>query len=250
MTIREAQREQRKSIKNRSAKEKISYFWEYHGIKTICLVLALTSLLAFTVNMITKKEYAFTGVFFGATPQDCAEQYLSSFGAAAGIDPEKYELSAQCHLDIRMDQTITQEIYDSMETFTAMVAAKTVDCFAGNSDLFLYYAYMEYATDLRTVLSQEELAQLSPYLHYIDAKLIEQQEYADEGLVNAYAQRPDSTKPELMAEPVPVGISLNAATDAFKEAYHFGEEAVIGICASSEHSENALAFLHYCLGLS
>lgn len=250
MTIREAIKQQQKSIKNRSPKEQISFFWEYYGIKAIALLAAVAVGIAFIVSIITQKDYAFTGVFFGAVPQDHAEQYLSSFGTAAGIDPEKYELSAQCHLDIRMDQTVTQEIYDSMETFTAMVAAKTVDCFAGNSELFLYYAYMEYATDLRTVLSQEELAQLSPYLHYIDAKLIEQQEHADEGLADAYTQRPDSTKPELMAEPVPVGISLNAATDAFKEAYHFGEEAVIGICASSAHPENALSFLLYSLGLS
>ena len=250
MTIREAQREQRKSIKNRSAKEKISYFWEYHGIKTICLVLALTALLAFTVNMITKKEYAFTGVFFGAIAEENSEGYLAQFGQASGIDPEKYEISVQCHLDIQMGQQITPEIYQSMEAFTAMVATKSVDCFAGDDDLFLYYAYMEYALDLRTVFNQEELEQLSPYLHYIDGKRIEQQENANEGYTNAYSQHPNSTEPALMADPIPVAISLNAATDAFKEAYQYDENAVIGICASSEQTQNALAFLRYCFGLS
>ena len=250
MTIREAIKEQRKSIKNRSTKEKLSFFWEYYGIKTICLILAAAILIAFIVSMATKKEFGFTGVFFGAAVQDSAEGYLAQFGQASGIDPEKYEISVQCHLDIQMDQQITQEIYTSMETFTAMVSAKSVDCFAGNDDLFLYYAYMEYALDLRTVLTQEELDQLSPYLHYIDGKLIQQQENANEGYANAYSQHPDSTKPELMENPIPVAISLNAATDAFKEAYNFGEEAVIGICASSEQSQNALAFLRYCFGLS
>lgn len=247
MTIREAQKEQRESIKNRSIKEKFSFFWEYYGIKTICLILAMAALIAFVISMTTKKEYAFTGVFFGAVVEESSESYLSQFGQIAGIDPEKYEISVQCHLDIQMDQQITPEIYQSMETFTAMVAAKSVDCFAGNDDLFLYYAYMEYALDLRTVLTQEELDLLSPYLHYIDGKLIEQQENANEGYASAYSQHPDSTKPELMADPIPVAISLNTATDAFKEAYHFGEEAVIGICASSEQSQNALAFLRYCL---
>ena len=104
--------------------------------------------------------------------------------------------------------------------------------------------------DLRTVLTQEELDQLSPYLHYIDGKLIEQQENAGEGYANAYSQHPDPTKPELMADPIPVAISLTAATQAFKENYCFGETAVIGICASSEQSQNALAFLRYCFGFS
>ena len=249
MTIREAQKEQRESIKNRSTKEKFSFFWEYYGIKTICLILAMAALIAFVISMTTKKEYAFTGVFFGAQPQDSSDSYLEDFGKAAGVDLSKYELSTQCHLDIQMDQQITPEIYQSMETFTAMVAAKSVDCFAGNDDLFLYYAYMEYALDLRTVLTQEELDLLSPYLHYIDGKLIEQQENANEGYASAYSQHPDPTKPELMADPIPVAISLNTATDAFKEAYHFGEEAVIGICASSEQAQNALAFLRYCLNI-
>lgn len=247
MTIREAIKQQIKSIKNRSAKEQFSFFWEYYGLKTIALVIAAAVVIAFLVSMLTQKDYALTGIFFGAVPQDSAEQYLTSFGASAGIDPEKYELSVQCHLDIQMDGAITPEIYTSMETFTAMVATNSVDCFAGNSELFLYYAYMEYAADLRTVLTQQELDQLAPYLHYIDGALIAQQENNDEGLANAYSQHPDSTKPELMTEPIPVGISLNTATDAFREAYHFGEEAVIGICASSEHSANALAFLRYLL---
>ena len=250
MTIREARKEQWESIKNRSAKEKFSFFWEYYGIKTIALTIAAALAIAFVVSMIIKKEYAFTGVFFGAVPQNSSESYLEGFADEAGIDLKKYEFSVQCHLDIQMDQKITPEIYQSMETFTAMVSGNSVDCFAGADDLFLYYAYMEYALDLRTVLTPEELNHLSPYLHYIDGKLIDEQENANEGYANAYSQRPDSTKPELMGEPIPVGISLSAATDAFHESYKMGENAIIGICASSEQSQNALAFLRYCLGLS
>ena len=249
MTIREAKREQRKSIKNRSPKEKLSYFWEYYGLKAICLIAAVITLIFFIVSMATKKENAVTTVFFGGIAQESAEAYLSAFEQAAGIDPEKYQISVQSHPDIQMDQTITQEAYQSMEAFTAMVAGKSVDCFAGDSDLILYYAYMEYATDLRTVLTQEELTQLAPYLHYIDGELIRQQEAADEGLTDAFSRRTDATKPELMKDPIPVAISLNAATDAFKEAYLFGESAVISICANSEQAENAAAFLRHCLGI-
>ena len=247
MTIREAIKEQRKSIKNRSPREQFAFFWEYYGIKTICLLLAVAALIAFIVTMVTKKDYALTGVFFGSAAQNSAQSYLDAFGSHCGIDPEKYEISVQCHPGIQMDQQITQDIYNSMEAFTAMVAAKTVDCFAGNDELFLYYAYMEYAVDLRTVLTLQELAQLSPHLRYIDGSLIAQQEANNDSLASAYSQHPDAAKPELMADPIPVAVSLNAATDAFKEAYHFADSAVIGICASTEQPENALAFLRYCL---
>ncbi len=250
MTIREAIREQQKSIKNRSPKEKLSYFWEYHGIKTICLVLALITVIAFIVTQVTQKKSGFSGVFFGVTPQSSSESYLADFAKSAGIDPAKYQITVQESPDIRMDQPITQDIYQSMEAFTAMVASKSVDCFAGNSELFLYYAYMEYAVDLRTVLTPAELEVLSPYLHYIDKKLIEQQESANDGLGSAYAQHPDSTKPELMHDPIPVAVSLDASTDAFQAAYQYGEGCVIGICASAEQPKNARAFFRYCLGFS
>lgn len=247
MTIREAIREQQKSIKNRSAKEKLSYFWEYHGIKTICLIVALVIVIAFIVTIATQKKPGFTGVFFGIAPQSSSENYLADFAKSAGIDPNKYQLTVQESPEIRMDQSITPDIYQSLEAFAAMVASKSVDCFAGNSELFLYYAYMEYAVDLQTVLTPEELKTLSPYLHYIDRKVVEEAKNADD---RHSVQYPDSTKPELMEDPVPVAVSLNAATDAFKQTYQFDADCVIGICASSEQSQNARAFLRYCLGLS
>lgn len=243
MTIREAIKAQRKSIKNRTPKEKLSYFWEYYGLKTIAIVAALVTLIAFVVNMVTQKEYAFSATFFGGEATEASETYLNAFAESAGIDLEKNQLSVKTAPDIRMDQMISPEIYQHMETFTAMVAAKSVDCFAANEDLFLYYAYMDYAVDLRTVLTQQELEALSPYLYYVDHKVIDMQENADGGYADAFAQRPVPTKPEDMEDPVPVGISLDAANEEFKEAYRFYGKNVIGICASSEHIDNALAFL-------
>ena len=247
MTIREAIAEQLKSIKNRSPKEQLSYFWEYYGIKTICLLLALAMLIGFIVTMATKKEYAFTGVFFGASRQAGSEDYLTQLGLSCGIDTDRYALSVQCHPDIRMDLQLTPEIYDSMQAFTAMVSANSVDCFAGNAELFLYYSYLGYAMDLRTVLTEAELEQLAPYLYYIDADRIRQQEESNEGYASAYSGHPDPTKPETMVDPIPVGISLDAAAEDFRQAYSFVDHGVIGICASSEHTEYALAILRSVL---
>lgn len=247
MTIQEAIKAQKKSIKNRSLKERISYFWEYYALKTIALLAALAIAIAFIVSMVTQKEYAFTGVFFGGEAMASSEEYLNTFAESAKIDLEKNQLSVQSSPDIRMNQMISPEIYQYMEAFTAMVAAKSVDCFAGNEEIFLYYAYMDYAVDLRTVLSPQELEALAPYLYYVDNKLIEMQENADGGYADAYIQRPIPTKPEDMEDPVPVGISLDAASEEFKAAYRFMGKNVIGICASSEHADNALAFIKYAL---
>ena len=247
MTIWEAKKEQWNNIKSKSFKERFSYFWEYFGIKVIALIAVAAVIVSLVISLITKKDYALTCVFFGAQPTTSSSAFMDTFAQSANIDLSEYDLSVQCHLEIQMNQQVTQEIYTSMETFSAMVAAKSLDCFAGNVDLILYYAYLEYATDLRTVFSADEIALLKPYLHYIDGKLIENQESENAGVADAYVQRPDSTKPELMADPIPVAISLEKATDAFKESYHFGEDAVISICASAPYPEHAITFLQYCL---
>ncbi len=250
MTIRESIREQEKSIKKRSFKERFSFFWEYYALKTFALLAAVIVVIAFTVSMVLQKEYAFTGMFFGAVAQPSAEDYLDHFAKTANIDQNDYTLTVQTGPDIQTDQQISTEIYQSMETFSAMVSAQSVSCFAGNCDLFLYYAYLGYAVDLRTVLSSQELADLSPYLYYMDMKLLQDQEASDGGYADAYMQRPDPTKPEQMADPVPVGISVEAASDAFRESYHFNGTNLIGICASSEYPQYAQAFFRYCLSLS
>ena len=250
MTIREAIRAEWKSVKNRTPKERFAYFREYYGMKTIVVAIAVVLLIAFVITMVTKKEYGYSGVFFGATPQSSADQYLSDFAQAAGIDPEVYELSIQSSLDIRMNDKITEETYQAMQSFAAMVAANMVDNVAADVDLFLYYSYLGYMADLRTILTEAQLAELAPYLHYIDGKLLEEQNNSDEGLTFEYGQCPDSRKPEAMVNPIPVGIDLSAATDAFHSSYTFSSKVpVIGICASSEHPGSALAFLQYALGL-
>lgn len=250
MTVHEAIKKQKESIKNRSFKEQLSFFWEYYALKTIALLLAVITVIAFVVSMVTKKEYAFTGFFFGIEAQTSSEDYLSGFARAADIDAKKYDLSVQTGPQIQMDQQISTEIYQHMEAFTAMVAAGSVDCFTGNPEIFLYYAYLGYAVDLRTVLSQQELAALRPHLYFIDAQLVREQEDADGGYADAYMQHADPTKPEEMTDPVPVAVSLDAASNDFLGSYRFTGTNLIGICQSSEHHENALAFLRHCLSLA
>ena len=248
MTIRETIRAQQKSMKDKSFKEKLAFFWEYYALKTFALLVALAVLIAFIVSMLTQKAYIFTGYFFGADTQS-SEEFLEAFAQSENIDLKDYALTVQTGPYVRMDQQISTEIYDSMEAFTAMVAGESVSCFAGSPDLFLYYAYLGYATDLRSILSETELRTLSPYLYYVDAQLIRQQEDSDGGYADAYWNRPDPTNPEAMEDPVPVGISLDAASADFQNCYHFTGESLIGICESTAYPETAKAFLRYCFSL-
>lgn len=250
MTIRESISAQWKAIKNRTVKEKLSYLWDYYGIKAVSCLIAAVLLVAFVINIATQKEYGYTGVFFGVLAQPEADRYLDDFALAVGMDTKKYALTVQSALDIRMDDKITDETYQAMQSFAAMVAANMVDNIAADEDLFLYYSYLGYTTDLRTVLSSQQLDALQPYLHYVDGKLLEQQENSEGGLSFAYGDCPDPKKPEAMTDPIPVGIELSAATQAFRSSYTFSSDVpVLGICVSSANPGIALSFLQYALGL-
>ena len=250
MTIRETIREQWKSMKERPFKEKLSYFWDYYGIKSICLLIIIAVVISFIVSIVTQKESAYLGVFFGATPSGSASAFLEDFSEFAQIDRTVYDVTIQTSLDIRMDDKLTDETYQAMQSFAAMVAASMVDNFAADKDLFLYYCYLGYAVDLRTVLTEQELSQLEGCLHYIDGELLQAQENAEEGLTFDYGQCPDSKKPEAMTAPIPVGIDITAATAAFQESYTFGsQQTVIGICTGTLHPDTALLFLRFAFGL-
>ena len=245
MTIREAIRAEQKSMKDRSPKEKISYFLEYHGIKTACILIAVIVVITFIISAVTRKESGYMGVFFGASVQKSAESYMNSFAQAAGIDTDVYELTVQSYPDIQLDAAITQDVYQTMQGFTAMVTANMVDSIAADADLFLYYSYLGYTADLRTVMTQEQLEELGPWLRYIDGELLRQLEESDDSSVD-YTQYPDPADPTAMTDPIPVGIDLSGASTEFLKSYTFWvKDPVIGICSTSENTENALAYLQY-----
>lgn len=250
MTIREAIKDQRKAMKNRTVAEKFSYFREYYGIRTVCLITALILLVSFCVGQLTKKDTGFHAVFFGGNPLQSSDAFLADFADAAQIDTGHFEVTVQTSLDIRMDDAVTEETYIAMQSFAAMVAAGMVDNIAADIDLFLYYSYLGYTVDLRTVLTEQQLADFAPHLCYIDAELLRQQENSETGLTFEYGQCPDPKKPELMTDPIPVAIDLLSTTPAFQSSYAFGSDTVcIGICASSERPDTARRFLQFMLAL-
>ena len=250
MTIRESIRAQWESIKDKSAKEKLAYFWHYYGFRTVLILCIVSLAIFFAVEVITQKEYAYTGIFFGSQEQESADRYMAEFAGRVGIDTEEYELTVQSLLDIRLDGQVTEELYQTIATFTALVETNMVDNIAAETDLFLYYSYLGYTADLRTQLAYEQLEALAPHLIYMDAALIAEQQNTGEAPTIDYKNFPDPKDPDAMTDPVPVGIDLTAASEAFHNAYQFSAEGpVIGICSTTEKPETSVNFLRYIFDL-
>ena len=250
MTIRESIKSQWESIKDKSAKEKLAYFWEYYGFRTVLILCIVSLAVFFAVEIITQKEYAYTGIFFGSESQESADSYMADFARIQAIDKEEYEITVQSLLDIRLDGQVTEELYQTIATFTALVETNMVENIAAETDLFLYYSYLGYTTDLRTQLTPEQLEALVPHLIYIDAALIAEQQNTGEAPTIDYKNFPDPKDPDAMGDPIPVGIDLSAASEAFHSAYTFSSDSVaLGICSTTEKNEIAVDFIWYVFEL-
>lgn len=248
MTIRESIRSQIEMMKGKRRREKLAYFWDYYGIKSICILTVLALSVFIVVDLSTQKDSGYVGVFFGASEKSSSDTYLCDFASFAGLDSDHFDITVQFSPGIRLDSTITEEGYQALEGFATMAGAHMVDNIAANADLFLYYSYLGYTADLRNVLSEAQLTELSPNLNYIDGDLLRQYQSKEQTI--DYNHFPDPKKPDAMIDPIPVGIDLSAATEDFCNTYTFTERnAVIGICSTSERMDVAVTFIRFALGL-
>lgn len=248
MTIRESIRSQIEMMKGKSRREKLAYFWEYYGIKSICILAVLALSIFIIVDVVTQKDSGYVGVFFGASEKGSSDTYLGDFASFAGLDSDHFDVAVQFSPGIRLDSAITEEGYQALEGFATMAGAQMVDNIAASTELFLYYSYLGYSTDLRNLLTESQLTELSARLNYIDGDLLRQ--YQSKKKTIDYNHFPDPKDPDAMVDPIPVGIDLSAATDAFHNTYSFTENnAVIGICSTSERTKIAVAFIRFALGL-
>ena len=118
-----------------------------------------------------------------------------------------------------------------------------------DTELFLYFSYLGLTSDLRNVFTEVQISSLADKIYYIDGVLLQQ--YQNKESTIAFEDFPDPQHPEAMIDPIPVGIDISIATEAFQKVYTLhGTRAVIGICSTSERPETAFSFLLFSLGLS
>lgn len=246
MTIRESIRSQWAAMKDRPFKEKLEYFWHYYGVWTIVGIFAIICTVSLITTVATRKAPAFNGALFGVSAGQNAHQYLEDFIVASQIDPEQYDYSIQLYPAIDLKQQATEETYHAVQHFNALVTAKDIEVIGADTALFIHFAYQGYMTDLRTVLTSQQLEAISEHLYYIDKELLKAIENAPYGEDVTGGKYPDPKDPKSMSDPVPVGIDINAANNAFLENYRFlSNDPVIGICRSSQRVDNAKLFLRY-----
>lgn len=216
-------------VKDAPRKEKIAFFWEYYKIPILCILLAVVLVVQGIFTLYNQRDTVYSAVMLNCRLGVEEDGFLSDFYQYAGIDPEKE--CAAFYTDMSIMEGRTQKNANTLQRIMAGIAIHDTDFIAGPADAFHHCAYNagNMLIDLRKFLSEEELARYADRLYYIDGKIIELLNApVGEDVQTSHIQYPDPLKPELMEDPIPVGIDITDRK-TFIEAYFWTDDNAIKV---------------------
>lgn len=189
-------------LKNESLKVKLEYIFTYYWIPILTVAALLVILVSQMIHFATRKEAVLSGHFINAIfEQEDSERFLSDVSSKMNIEEKTSEISLSNSL---LSSDDPYSMMAAHQLITAQIAAKSLDFLVGDIDTLSQYAYDESFLDIRTVLSTEQTAVLSPYFLFIDRAIIEQISQSGE----PPKEFPDPTKPETMKKPMPFAVQI------------------------------------------
>lgn len=249
MTHKDELNEKRKEyFQNATLKQKFVYFWEYYKIHTFIILFLVISACYLINHFLTVKSSAINGMFLNIDKieSDTSVKSLGEeFIELQEIDTSKYEVRFNDGYTLTGDETID---YENDQAIWVQTSAGEVDFMIGPHEYTLNYGYQDYFYDLRTILSEEQIAKYEQYFLYVDVKVME--ELSEQSLdldAEINIEFPASTNPDEMKEPIPAFIDLSQCekiTNLYGSRY---DSIAFSIPANAKNLETALAFLDYLM---
>lgn len=253
-------REQQKKMKDMTFKEKLAYFWYYYKVHTIVILLVVIFGGYWIYEIATTKDMCFYGIMLNASQLD-GDVMETSFSEYADLDTETYE----CFIDSMSTLSYqTQTEYDmaTYQKIVALVQTKDLDVMVLDGQVFYNFSFNGMLLDLRTVMTEEELAAHEGNIYYIDYAAIKEAEAHQDSattdeLMKEAEKRNQATAEEItaeanshrdpstMKEPIPVGIFLTDSPFVEKTNAYNALIPIYGICATTQRQDTALKYLDY-----
>lgn len=260
MAVRDDIKAQREKLKGAPFKKKAAYYLYYYKIHIV--VIALIAIVAAGIihSQVTTKPAVFTVMFINVenthTTDDTDQLLEKKVADIAGIDTSKNSV------DMDMTSTLTpggardQMDLGILSKIQARTMNKELDVMAADAWNFNYLAGQAYFTDLRTVLSDKELARYSDDIYYADkteldklAKKMQDPDYVQQNVEPEEARKTEKASsfekpdPSKMDDPVPIGIILNEGTFVKKHGIYSKTVGVAGIVQNSANKKTADALI-------
>lgn len=250
MTIVESIKDQWRQVKEKPRKERWEYLWDYYKWHAIIFLLVIAILTQCVISMVNHKDAVFTGYILNCSVAGKDEDFLNGFYEYAGINADKEE--AAIYTDLTLYDGQSKKNAETFHRIMAGVAIQDADFVVGQPDAFRPCAYhtSKIMVDLREFLDAETLEKLSDRLYYIDGAVLDQ-------LIKPVGESvgpviyPNPRKPEIMDDPIPVGIDISDRA-ALRDSYYYTTEdtvddtvVYIGIIANTARPELARQFIDY-----
>lgn len=248
MTIIEHIKKAHESMKNQPKEARWQYFWDYYKWHVVAVVLVIALFIQGIVSFTNKKDVVFSGILLNCKLNIDDEAFLKDFYDYAGIDAETQE--AAFYTDLMLTDQSTKSDVNAIQRIMAGIATKELDFVVGQTTSFRLCAYntSKLFIDLRNFLDQATLEKFADRFYYIDGDFLEKLsapvgEMVDLSLENA----PDPTKPELMKDPIPVGIDISDR-EAFQAAYYLPDTVLyLGVVANAPRPELMQQFIEFLM---
>ena len=246
MAVMDEFREERAAIRHGTPKQKFLYFCTYYGWATIAVILITAFIGYLTFIIVSKKDQVFFAAVLNSTAMESADDYSRSFLEYTGYDPKKY--AAEFDNTMYMSFSSYDETSStSSDKLTVYMAARQLDVIIAGDELYEHYANAGTFCDLTDILSEEQIEKYKPYFYYVDVPLVAQIYQAEINMDNTFKpELPDPTKPELMEDPVPVGIYVESSeklTDSFY--IREGDRVVLGVVSNTNRPDMAVKYIDF-----
>lgn len=259
MAVMDEFKKEREVLKSASLKEKISYYVYYYKWHAIIAIVAVALIVSFIVEVANRKDRALYICMLNVSERPtsntsldtvAADTHAAEFAEYAAIDTSQYDLYCDTSMKVDMN-SMSEDTINSSQKFMAYLAAAEMDVMVTDADSLQMYAYQEDFSDLREILSSEQLEKYSPYFYYIDmVSLAQWNEYLDQA-DNLYTDFqldfPDPRKPENMEEPVPVGIYLPELDKLTEHFYFQSDEIVASVFVNTQKLETSLQYIDFLM---
>lgn len=220
MPVMDEFRKEREELKQKSLKERLSYFIYYYKWHTVAVVALIAMTVSIVTNIVTRKDSAFYVCLLNTLDTSQSEEYVQSFAEYAGIDTKEYEVTFDTSMMISDDgrDEISIATYQRLTVYTA---AGDMDALIAPPEIMERYAAEEVFYDLRDLLTPEETALYAPYFYYV----------TDRETGNS----------------IPIGIRLDSC-QRLKENYLLGSnEMLVGVYINSKNAGNAVKFIEFIM---
>lgn len=246
MPVMDEFKEERNSIKQKSLKEKISYFFDYYKWHTVAAIAILAAAVSMIIHWVNLKDCALYVCLLNTMTFSQTKDYVQRFEEYAEIDRADYEVTfdTSMYIEIGGRDSVTATSFQKLTVYTA---AGDLDVIVTDPEIIEYYVDQGIFYDLRQILSPEQIALYEPYFFYVDQAIVDAIQEAEARDERYEAVFSDPRQPETMENPVPVGIFLDDCQGLKENVQFFDEEIVLSVVINSSNVETALKFIDFVM---